>query len=509
MTAQFDSLHNLKSLFGLITSFTSDSSFDAVQRCLEENTSMKQELEQHRFESYAEQKVFSRNISILQMELDVERSKANEHTTRINTLVETNTQLTSELDAEKSKVAERDERLTEIAKTNTSLQEQLEAANAQIKALQDTVQQQNESHNSLSATYEQTSTALEQKSNEVSVLSKDLDALKQWSCVMQSAPEDVIGIKLNNVFEAVHKLATNFFSDGLPKATLDNADLWADLHDKLKWLPLPASNSKEARQMRMAACVGALGSRFAGHIFVPMYVDPDAGEITNLLSSLSNTDSAREVYLRSVLLSVDPEQQKKIRRKRIIEILEAVHKTLGCLVREEKQNAFKADLQEVCKAAVECWEFIRQTEVKVHPVLPSFNPMEDTAAVFNDKDWVPIRLTVPSKDKVPEVNGGPKTNGTGKKNGRDPDRNGDRDQEESPPTTNGVQAEDEPPSSIFLDVRRAVWPAFYIGDGVMKGHVLLNSQAKFAWDEMSSPRRVQRQQKRRNASVSRPPHFLC
>lgn len=311
------------------------------------------------------------------------------------------------------------------------------------------------------------------------------------------------------MFETVHRLATTFFSDGLPKATLENGGLWEDLHDKLKWLPLPPSNSKEARQMRMAACVGALGSRFAGHIFVPMYVEPDAGEITNLLSSLSNTDSAREVYLRSVLLSVDPEHQKNIMRKRFVEIIETVHKTLGCLVREEKQSAFEAELREVCRVAVECWEFIRQTEVKVHPVFPAFNPMEDTAAVFNDRDWAPIRLAIPGKDKVTELNGISKTNGTGKKNGRDQDRNGDRDQEDSPPTTNGVHVEEEPSSSIFLDVRRAVWPAFYVGDEVMKGHVLLNSQAKSAWDEMSSPRRVQRQQKRRNGSVSRPPHFLC
>lgn len=192
MTAQFDSLQNLKSLFGLITSFTSDSSFDAVQRCFEENASMKQELEQQKFETYTEQKVFSRNISNLQRELDVEKSKTDEQTTRINDLMETNVQLTSELDAEKSKVAERDERLTESANTNASLQAQLESAHAQIKALQDTIQQQDDRHNNLSATYETARAALEQRNTEVAILNKELNKLNQWSCVMQSAPEDVM-----------------------------------------------------------------------------------------------------------------------------------------------------------------------------------------------------------------------------------------------------------------------------------------------------------------------------
>ena len=108
----------------------------------------------------------------------------------------------------------------------------------------------------------------------------------------------------------MHSFAMRFFYENLSKRVLEDSTAWEGLRDRIRWLPLLPSNSPDAKRMRVAACIGALGSMLAGLIFVPVYMDPDMGEIRNLLTDIYMTDHTREQHLRGVLLSVHPDVQQ-------------------------------------------------------------------------------------------------------------------------------------------------------------------------------------------------------
>ena len=97
-------------------------------------------------------------------------------------------------------------------------------------------------------------------------------------------------------------------------------------------LPLIRSNTPDAKRMRIAACVGALGSMLAGIIFVPVYLEPDMGDVKSLLTDLYMTDKPREQHLRSVLLSTSVDTQVDIRRDRVRQIAETIWFTFGRLI---------------------------------------------------------------------------------------------------------------------------------------------------------------------------------
>lgn len=504
MTVQVDHMHNLKAVYELFRTLTTNDSFGAIQKSLEENESLRQDLERQRVEQNDEQTVFTRNISRIQRKLDAETAKANEQTIQIGTLEDIKNTLTNELDAEKTKVSERDAKLVENEKTNSDLQEQLLAARAEIDTLKNTVQEQDARHKDVSSQLENTSQELGQKKAALAIVEQELGSLRQLSRPMKTESQEEVSNSLQEVFNTVHGLATTFFSDNLQKAVLDNNALWDELRQRITWLPLPATNSREAKQMRIAACIGALGSMLAGLIFVPVYVEPDSGEITRLLSQLAFYDEKREIHLRSVLLAAMSHEQEMIREKRAIIIVETIYNIFGRLLHDDRKDLFKAKVQDACRVAVKSWEFVRHAEIKVDTLYPPFDPTEETASEFTYRNWVPIRLTPPGTppEKSSEQNGSPKSKGSPKTNGagRKTERGGGR--EDSPPPTNGVQIDEL--QFGHSDIQRPLWPAFGIGDQELaKGYVLLNSQSTPARQEMGN-RRMQRQSMR-NSSMSRPP----
>lgn len=247
----------------------------------------------------------------------------------------------------------------------------------------------------------------------------------------------------------------------------------------------------------------------AGLVFVPVYVDPDNGEVAKLLSDLAFYEPKKEAHLRSVLLDARTDYQDSIRQNRIVEIGETIYQIFGQLLHDDKKDSFKAKLSDTCNIAVTNWEFVRQCEIKVDTLFPPFDPTEQAVTDFNEKNWYPIHLTPggtpPEKapEKAPEPNGSPKSKTEPKTNGTGKNRNSNRDRDNSPPSTNGVHV-DEGLQFGQSDVQRALWPAFCIGDeDISKGYVLLNSQAKPARQEMKD-RRTQRRSMR-TSSVSRPP----
>lgn len=320
--------------------------------------------------------------------------------------------------------------------------------------------------------------------------------------------------KLGETFDAVHSFAMRFFYQNLNKSVLEDGTVWEHLRNRITWLPLLPSNSPDAKRMRVAACIGKLGSMLAELIFVPVYVNPDMGEVRSLLTDLyvTDTDHLQEKHLRGVLLSVLPDVQQDIKTKRIQKIIEKISLIFDRLLDDETRDEFKEELVQTCKVAAECWGFVRQAQIKVDTVLPVFQNTEETAEQFTDMNWLPVPLgssttTAAMKNSEhgdSQKKGGPKLNGTAKQTGNGNAMGGPKQSGIVQTATNG---EEQQVAFDHKSVHCPVWPSFDVGDELVKGYVLLATQVQAAREERGT-RRMQRQA-RRNSSVQPKAAFLC
>ncbi|RYP90513.1 hypothetical protein DL770_003360 [Monosporascus sp. CRB-9-2] len=409
MASQVDYAQNLKTLFGLMDSLTSEASYNSIRQVHRENDSLKQQVEMQSQEI----KTLTRTVGRLQQSLDSETETAKNTSAQLAKLENIKKTLAGERDAEKAKVADKEKRLQENAKAVSELQGKLKASADSINKLRDIVKEKENQQNEKSSLLNKVSTELERKKAETATMSEKLKALSQYSCEMTTASDEAIFQEVRRVFTVVYNLAKTFFSENLSKSVLGDDNLWSDIHDQIRWLPLPASNSPDAKQMRIAACIAALGSRFVRLIFVPVYHQSDTGDLSGLLSSLATADAPREIFLRSVLLNILPEEQTYIRKQRTAEIVDDVCAGIGSLIEDQKKAAFRDGVEEACKVAAECWLKIRRLKTKVDPFMPPPEGIDDTAEQFTDEHWLPVQLPfgLPT-DKSPESSGKPSgTNG--------------------------------------------------------------------------------------------------
>ncbi|RYO77672.1 hypothetical protein DL766_004732 [Monosporascus sp. MC13-8B] len=397
-------------------------------------------------------KTLTRSVGRLQQDLDSKTEAAKNMSAQSAQLENAKKTLTGELHAEKAKVAEKDKRLQENAKAVSELQGKLKTHTNSINKLKDTVKERETEQKETSSRLNKVSKELEEKKAEMAKMSEKLKALSQYSCTMNTASDEAISKEVGRLFTTVHDLARTFFSENLSRNVLDDDNLWKSIHKQIGWLPLPASNTPDAKQMRIAACIAALGSRFFRLIFVPVYLQSDtgelqsdagesqsdAGELSGLLSNLAAADPPREAYLRSVLLDVLPEEQIRIRKQRTAEIVNAVCTGIGRLLEEQKRAEFRDRVEEACKAAVECWQKLRLLKTKVDPFMPDVT--EDTAEHITDEYWLPLG---PPANKSPEPNG-------------------------TAPVTNEVPNGHKIPAIEPSDVKNFIWPAFIIGERIAK-----------------------------------------
>ncbi|KAK8065508.1 hypothetical protein PG997_012255 [Apiospora hydei] len=189
------------------------------------------------------------------------------------------------------------------------------------------------------------------------------------------------------MFTAAYTWTLELFAGDLDPAAFSgplSGEKWAPLrtHPRVsRLIPLPLSNSAEAKRMRVAALAGILGWVCAQHIFQPTYL-LQCNELCGVLASLADDDHGRETYLRSVLLPVSPSRQKENGKKRI---QQAVFDILACvapLLPKSRQEDVKSSLEAVCKHICGQWMRLQLLEEKIEP---SFD-------AYDGDDWKLIEL---------------------------------------------------------------------------------------------------------------------
>lgn len=251
-------------------------------------------------------------------------------------------------------------------------------------------------------------------------------------------------------------LATKYFGEeDLSEDVLSDIPLFERIRKCVK-IPFPNSNSPAAKKARVAAFLACLGSRLADLIFLPYYIESNDEEeenhhrldaLTILLSNLSHSDPVRELHLRTVLLAISPDEQRRRGLERADLIATDMYNILGILLDDAQRVEFDRNVTELCQLAVESWGTLRPLKEKVEP----FTMTDDD----NEKYWLPAELDSVSQSKK-QANGKP----------------------------NGLVSKPSLQSLKSANKVILVWPGFSYGSEVLKqGFMLLESQVRSADEE--------------------------
>lgn len=297
---------------------------------------------------------------------------------------------------------------------------------------------------------------------------------------------DALDSILNNCLDFVE----SSIGVALDDTCLTDTTIWGRVRNHAsiqRTIPLPASNSPAARQMRVAAGLRIYSMALADNVFRSTYLTQN-NDLDDVLRDLETEDPLHEAFARAVLLKIQPTRQARTREVRVKMVVDQVSDALADLVPISQRQAFEARLRQVSAEACDAWSVVQQLLEPVRPVFASH--------MF--EDWVAFPSLTAQRNGKTESSGGarkPLTTRTEKS-----DRQGQS------PTAESQSMETD-------DIIQVVWPAFSVPSSqqeddvgnqvpemVHRGYVITRSQIKEAEDEMS--RRNARKNARQNSAHS-------
>ncbi|KAI1349320.1 hypothetical protein F5Y01DRAFT_327527 [Xylaria sp. FL0043] len=439
-----------------------------IEKAIQEHKEMKSTLEATLKQKEAEYDTFARVMTKLKNDLDREVETAKNAVAESESAKAKAGELTNEIDGAKKTIAEKCQELEQGASTITGLQGNVEALQKEVQTRDKLIKNHEERQAKDGAFIKELEGDLGATKNELATTSNQLKELQDLSCQVVDGSKELVLAEINKIYGYAQSVAFRYFQADLPADILEDTHLFDGIAKSVRPIPLPASNSVPAKKARTAAFLAALGSKLADQIFVPFYLLPDENQelpegvdtITIMLSNLSHTDPKRELHIRSVLLAISPDEQKKIAYERADDIADEVYNSLGDLVLEGQQMEFHHNVKKLCRHAVDSWDKLRTLKEKIEP----FMETEENTEIY----WLPAELEGGQAQK-PQTNGKP--NGLGTK-----------------PSLHSLKSA----KGIIL-----VWPGFSYGNEVLKqGFMLLDSQVERANEEVRQlkrgPRAMQR-----------------
>ncbi|KAI0909185.1 hypothetical protein F4823DRAFT_563082 [Ustulina deusta] len=451
--------------FKLLGALASHSSTTLIEKALNESKELKTTLEatvKHKEQDFD---TFSRGMTKLQNELDKAVETSKQAVAQTEDAKTKAADLTAKIDGAKKTIAEKDQKLGEDASTITTLQGNVDALQGDVKKLGNAIKEQEEQQVKDNTRIKELQGKLETTNADLQSTRNELKELKDLSCEVVDKSKEFVSMEIDKIYSYAKAVALKYLIADLSDEVLGNTHLFETISKLVRPIPLPPSNSVPAKKARIAAFLARLGFRLADQIFVPFYLLPDENQylpegidtITVMLSNLSHTDPKRERHLRSILLAISPEEQRRIAYERADDIADEVFYLLGELVREDQKEPFEHDIKKLCRLAVDSWETLRPLKEKVEP----FTETEEDS----EKYWLPAELDGGSPAKKPQANG------LGSK-----------------PSLHSLKSA----KGVVL-----VWPGFSYGKEVLKqGFMLLESQVEKANEEARPPKRIPRTMQR-------------
>ena len=137
--------------------------------------------------------------------------------------------------------------------------------------------------------------------------------------------------------------------------------------EKEEMIPIPQSNSNEAKSMRVASILATLSRLIDRHIFQPTFLLDSKSGLRELLREQASVNSKREAQCRALLLAMFPEDYVGGASERKQEVACKLMSVVDGLLPREKLELFRSDLDRVVQSAVEIWMKIQRMKQKLEP----------------------------------------------------------------------------------------------------------------------------------------------
>jgi hypothetical protein len=134
--------------------------------------------------------------------------------------------------------------------------------------------------------------------------------------------------------------------------------------------------------MRLAVILAILARELDKHIFQPTYIIPGDTQIREALTTLAASDSEKESFCRSILLSIEPEAQNMALHSRVQVVIRNVYSYLQEILPETHLNGLRQSLEKVVQKAAEVWQPIQRAKRRYEP---DFEPLK-----WGDDGWSPL-----------------------------------------------------------------------------------------------------------------------
>lgn len=165
----------------------------------------------------------------------------------------------------------------------------------------------------------------------------------------------------------------------------------------IRHVPMPLSNSPAAKAMRLAVILSILSKEIDKYIFQPNYLVPEDAQLRNTMSHLAETDGDKESFCRSMLLSIDQQDQQEILQLRIQSVVRKVSRCVQDLLSHEQFNEFQQSVANIVQKATDIWLPIQRAQQKYES---DFDPLD-----WNDNEWVIFNLPGENTEKNTTAHG--------------------------------------------------------------------------------------------------------
>ncbi|KAB8221158.1 hypothetical protein BDV33DRAFT_230453 [Aspergillus novoparasiticus] len=378
----------VKTVVTQLKTVASTTGFDAILTIYDENNKLSAEIAKLKNEINDEKEKKDAALDVMFKRNEEERTKHKETEGVVQTL------RTVISDKDRC-ISERSKKVDELGKQVKKLQadmakerENLEQAHRDINDLQQNIKEKETTIDKMKAAGADLKDKLVSTKKKVKELEDEATGLKGSLATTQASLRKLEGyatgytdVTEDSVIEGLGKFwdyaKAEIFAmleTDLPSDTLRNNSVWEKLREcelaRDHQLPLPCSNTLAAKQMRLALILAILAREINTHIFLPIYIAPvdnKYNQFRKVLANQASTDSEKESFCRSILLSLDPTTQDRVCRVGIQTVVNNVLEYLDELLPKDRRPAFHKTLEEVVQEAARIWKPIQGSRRRFEP----------------------------------------------------------------------------------------------------------------------------------------------
>ncbi|OAA63643.1 hypothetical protein SPI_03806 [Niveomyces insectorum RCEF 264] len=248
------------------------------------------------------------------------------------------------------------ESICQVQKENKDLQKTCRQRDDELadakKKIKELLASQKKERQAWETEREEKNKAIEAMKKKFQANSERLELLESFALKPKTMEKDEITKSLDDIFTSAHTFVQSFLGQDLPDEAFASHN-WKRLKDSVPGLPLPPSNSADAKRMRVAAVLGCLGQAATRELFQPVYVLPSGDEISYLLGGME--DAKQADWLRRSLLNTDRDRQEGNALARAKAVASDVSRAIAGILAQPDENRFDAALKTWCTTTATVW----------------------------------------------------------------------------------------------------------------------------------------------------------